>query len=140
MGNANFITSKGKTLHFVNGEHLTDVDTDIEELKAEIASGHPHLYIDKDRETVDMNAKSAYDMLKDTLREEILREMEAAKAAAATNDFGETEAKPTLQGIANSNTVTEAMSGSSSSNAPAAPAIVSAPAAAPARIIVPGNK
>lgn len=139
LGNASFVTSKGKVLHFLNGEHITDVAVDIEELQAEVAAGHPHIYIDKERETVDGNAKSAMDMLKETLRAELLREMEAAKLAASTNNFGETDAKPALQGIANSTTIAEGMSGSTSADVPTA-SIVQAPPAPAARIIVPGNK
>ncbi len=65
LGSTKFIFKNGKAANFVPpGEFLTDVESEIEELNAEITGGNVYLYIDSLDSEVDTNALSPLEELK----------------------------------------------------------------------------
>jgi len=117
-----YIFKNGKEAAFIAGEFLTEIAEEIDQLECEIKCGHPHIFRDTDKLAVDTEADPLAE-IKNKIRAELLAEQEAA-----VRNMGETDAKPTLQGIANTTSIAPA---SADSNA--------APAAPTARLIVPGK-
>lgn len=48
-----YVFASGKTIAFIGGQYRTTDKKEIAELEAEIAAGHPHLYIDPNNKTAD---------------------------------------------------------------------------------------
>ncbi len=59
-----FLFKNGKEAIFINSEFATDVVSEIEELNVEIASGHPHIYIDDTRKEIDTNQMDPLEHIK----------------------------------------------------------------------------
>lgn len=97
----------GKVANFLNHVYMTDVPSEISELRAEIGeegfgkSKHPHIYIDSNEKEFDANAPTALELIKQQARKEALEELRAEQAAAAGN-FGGNANRPVLGGIGNS--------------------------------------
>lgn len=96
----NYVFKSGKQASFIAGKYLTDIDTEIEELEAEIKSGHPHIFIDANEKEVDTEK---LDPLEEIKRKAIAEYLEAQKKAVdPSNDMGSTDQSGKLEGIANS--------------------------------------
>lgn len=94
----------GKEANFISGEYATDAAEEIEQLDAEVAAMHPHIYIDPKRKEVDASTLDPLEVIKRKAVEEYI----AAQAAATdtSRDMGNTSAADILaerlQGIATS--------------------------------------
>lgn len=86
LPSVNYIFKNGKPAIFVNGMYTTDVPFEIEELDAEIATRHPHIFIDESMREID---SAKVDPIA-ALREKIIAEYQATMAAATSldNDLG----------------------------------------------------
>lgn len=82
----NFIFSNGKPAIFVQGVYRTAVDWEIAELEKEVASGHPHVYIDAKEREIDSEMVDPMN----ALRAKIIAEYKATMEAATNpdNDMG----------------------------------------------------
>jgi hypothetical protein len=140
LGYSRFTSAKGKDFHFLNGEFLTNIQAEIDELNAEVAAGHPHIYVNPDRVTVDTKYVDPLAELKAKAIEEYLANQ--AAALDKTNDRGSSIFSGKLEGIANSTTVSDGMAGSNSGDIPVAPAPTASvlPTAPAATKIVAGPK
>lgn len=88
-----YVFKDGKYAQFADFKFYTDHPGHIKELKEEIAAGHPSLYQEEGKESVDRDADPLAG-IKAKIREEILAE-EKARMAAVVNggrDMGNTEA------------------------------------------------
>lgn len=109
----------GKEANFVDFKYLTDIKSEIEELDYEISLGHPTLYVDPTRKTVDT---SKIDPLEDIRKKAVDDYIAQQKnATLMSNDRGTSE--PGKLNVATTVNVAAASAGSSSGQA--------APAAAP---------
>lgn len=86
LPSVNYIFKNGKPAIFINGMYTTDVPFEIEELDAEIATRHPHIFIDSAMREID---SAKVDPIA-ALREKIIAEYQATMAAATSldNDLG----------------------------------------------------
>ena len=84
----NYIFKNGKPAIFVQGKFATDIAAEVEELKAEIAAGHPHIYIDEKEAEIDSNLINPIQALRAQIEAELRAEMAAATNPA--NDMGNT--------------------------------------------------
>ena len=118
-----YTTKKGKDLNFLNHEHITDNEDDINELLEEVKNGHPHIYVDQNDNVVDTAVTDPLEEIKRKAVEEYL----ASQAAAvdASKDLGTTTAEPLKP--TSSLDILKAAAGSSSSGSTAA---IAAPVAA----------
>ena len=82
----NYVFKKGKMAVFKHHRYATDIPAEIEELEAEIAGGHPQIYIKEDQKF--LNAEME-DPMK-ALRAKFFAEFQAqqAKFVDPTNDLG----------------------------------------------------
>ncbi len=105
-----YIFKTGKTAAFSNFCYYTDVKSEIDELNAEIAEGHPVFFVDKDHVQVDMDTLDPLadikKQMKEEARAEILRDM------GVTNSGLDMAAK--LAGIASTKQIGKAAADSSS--------------------------
>lgn len=85
----NYIFKNGKPAIFVRGRFATDVQAEYEELDAEIAAGHPHIYIDADEPIAEANTADLISGLRAQLEAKIRAEM--AAASDINNDRGTVE-------------------------------------------------
>lgn len=92
LPSVNYIFKNGKPAIFVQGVYTTDVVSEIEELDAEIAARHPHIFIDAAMREID---SSAVDPIA-ALREKIIAEYKATMASATSldNDMGKSNQGP----------------------------------------------
>ena len=111
LGYSRFTLSKGKDVHFLNGEYLTDIQSEIDELNTEVANGHPHITVNPDRVTVDTKFVDPLEAIKAKAIADYLANQ--AASLDKTNDRGDYDASK-LTGIGNSTTVSEGMAGSNS--------------------------
>lgn len=109
LPSVNYIFKNGKPAIFVAGKFATIVPAEIEELKAEIASGHPHIYIDEKEAEIDSSKIDPIQSLRAQIEAEIRAKM--AEATALDNDRGTTE--PEKLKPSSSTDVMEAASGGS---------------------------
>ena len=82
LPSVNYIFKNGKPAIFVNGMYTTDVPFEIEELDAEIATRHPHIFIDESMREID---SAKVDPIA-ALREKIIAEYKATMEAATAQD------------------------------------------------------
>ncbi len=142
LGNCRYSFKSGKEAIFLNGEYLTDSPIEIYELKEEILAGHPHIYINPDKVEIDTVFRDPMDVIRAQVRLELLKEQAAIKNA--DQDFGKSDQNQKIV-VGNTTTAAEAMSGSTSFDAPvgagSASIIASATTASnTARVITPGPK
>lgn len=107
--NIGYIFKNGKTAPFINGKYITELQTEIDELKAEIGnyinpvindknqvvshdgidvsnnlgagkSNHPHIYIDPDEKEIDTNAPTALDLIKQEAYAQARKDLEEEQA------------------------------------------------------------
>jgi hypothetical protein len=92
LPSVNYIFKNGKPAIFVNGKFHTSIPAEIQELEAEIAAGHPILYIDSAEAEVD---STKVDPIAG-LRESIIAEYKASMAAATNpdNNMGDSAQDP----------------------------------------------
>jgi hypothetical protein len=105
-----YVFKSGKIASFVSGRYSTHIASEVEELNAEIAAGHPHLFVKKGEEKVlvaDLDPVSA-------LRKKFFAEFQAAQAAAIDpeNDMGSSSTATT--GMQTSKTIGTITAGSKS--------------------------
>lgn len=105
----NFVFKNGTVAHFIRGVYTTDIESEIDELNAEIKARHPHIFIDPNRVTIAADELDPMSALKKKLKEEIRAEMEAA-AGTTTRNMGST-AQAKDGGQVNSNTVAPVAAG-----------------------------
>lgn len=109
--NCRYTLKNGKDCIFYNGEFLTDNLGEIDELMEEIKSGHPFIFIDKNRLVV---TKSDLDPL-EQIKKKAIEEYKAQVAAAANAQTESTsDQKFNFASIATSANVGDAASGSTS--------------------------
>jgi len=85
MPSCNYLFKNGKPAIFINHEYLTDIQSEIDELEAEIAYGHPHISIDAAKKEVD---DTKLDPLS-AVKAQAIKEYLAAEAAKdTTKDMG----------------------------------------------------
>lgn len=91
IASVKYIFKNGKEAHFINGKFLTDIEDEIKQLRDEITSGHPHIYVDAKETEIDTEADPLA-ALKEKLREQLLQEIAEKQAAALdpNNDMGNT--------------------------------------------------
>lgn len=113
-----YVLKNGKACNFINFRFMTKLDTEIEELTAEVNMGHPTIYIDSKEATADVMEPIA------ALRARHFAEFQAEleRANNKNQDAGTTQVQKL--NVANSSTIAEGASGSDSTNA--APAAVGA--------------
>lgn len=91
----------GRVAAFVRHLYATDDPDEIAELDHVIASygrnGTKYIYVDPDQEYVDESYLDPQGALKLQIREEVIQEL---RAQNRLKDFGETEDKPMLKGVA----------------------------------------
>ena len=107
-----YIFKNGKEAHFINGEYMTDIEEEIEQMNYEIKLGHPHLFVDAEKVTVDTTKLDPLSEIKaKAIAEYIARQKEATDPS---NDMGSTGVEPgKLKGIGNSRGVASATAASS---------------------------
>lgn len=105
----NYIFKNGKPAIFVQGRFATDIAAEIEELKSEIAAGHPHIFIDENEAEIDSNLINPIQALRAQIEAELRAEMAAATNPA--NDMGSTTQEPLKP--ANSQDIAQAAGGGS---------------------------
>ena len=88
----NYIFRNGKPAIFVQGKFATSIEAEIEEMKDEIAKGHPHIYVDKEDATVDSEMVDPIQALRAKIEAQIRAEM--AAATDLSNDRGQTKQEP----------------------------------------------
>ncbi len=119
LQNCRYTFKNGKDANFLNGQYVTDIRSEIDELDAEVEFGHPHIYVDANKRQIDVQFRDPVEAIKRQAIAEFLAQQKEATNKA--NDMGTTsQAGRVIEGIANSNTVGEAASESSSfASAPA---------------------
>ncbi len=109
-----YLFANGKPAYFIQGKYATDIETEVTALDAEVAYGHPHIYIDAAETEID----TKYVDPMEALREKIIADYKAQEAAAINpaRDMGSTESVVAgkLKGIASSANVNMMASGSTS--------------------------
>ena len=110
MPSCNYLFKNGKPAIFINHEYLTDIKSEIEELDAEIAIGHPHIKRDELKKEVD---DTKLDPLA-AVKAQAIREYLAAQASTdMTKDMGNSVQGPVVvnnsQNIASNTTEGTAM-------------------------------
>lgn len=113
--NCQFIFKDGKVANFLGGRYLTNTPKEVEELDAEVALGHPHIYVKSEELTIDTTFVDPMDAIREKVRKEVLAEM--AATTSKDNDRGNYDVSDKLQGIGNTNTIAEGASGSVSTDA-----------------------
>ena len=84
-----YIFKNGKEAAFVGGIFDTDIPQEVAELEAEVAAGHPQIFIDPDQFVIDT---AQIDPLAEIKRKAIEEYLAAQKAASdPANDRGTTE-------------------------------------------------
>lgn len=81
-----FSFKDGKEAIFMNGQYLTDNREEMYQLEAEIEAGHPHIYVDAAKRTVDVAFRDPVEAIKKQAIEEYLARQRAA--VDPTNDGG----------------------------------------------------
>lgn len=88
----NYVFKNGKPAIFIRGRFSTDVQSEIDELNAEIALNHPHIYIDDTETSVESDGSDLVSGLRERLRAELIAEM--AIAGSLSNDRGASKDGP----------------------------------------------
>lgn len=110
-----FSFKDGKEAIFINGQYMTDSREEMYQLEAEIATGHPHIYVDDSNRTVDVAFRDPVEAIKKQAIEEYLARQKAA--VDPTNDGG-TSAQGALN-VGNTSNAGVAAAGSTSTDSPA---------------------
>lgn len=105
LKNCKYLFKNGKEAHFISGEYLTDIKSEIDELEEEVKLKHPHIYTDLDKLTVDTTKLDPLEEIKKKAVEEYL----AAQSKAV--DLGTTDTSSNLSGIGNTTDMSQAISG-----------------------------
>lgn len=97
LPSSRYIFKDGTVATFVNGEFLTDVESQIAELMSEINSknAHPYIYVDPERKEVDIEADPQA-ALKAQIRAELEAEMLLKNLNPSSVNMGSTEGKAAL--------------------------------------------
>ena len=115
LPNIQYLFKNGKSAAFIGGAYYTDVESEIKELDEEVKNRHPIIYVDPAQAQIDSADLDPMSVLK----KKFFAEFAAQQAAAIQKDrdMGTTVQTGILQGIANSTTIADAMSGSDSGTA-----------------------
>jgi hypothetical protein len=92
----NYIMKNGKPAIFVNGQFVTNVKLEIDELDHEIAEGHPHISHDEGATQITVEQVDAMAGLRARLREELIAEMKANESVL--KDVGSAEPTKLMPG------------------------------------------
>lgn len=119
--NCSYFFKDGTQAAFLAGKFVTSIQSQIEELTAEVENFHPHIYIDKAEAFIDSEALTPMELI-----------MQQAKAAAKAELIASglytpskntvTEQAPFASSVANTHNIQEGAAGSDSSGVIAAPA------------------
>lgn len=88
LPSVSFFFKNGKQAPFINGEYVTEIESEIAELRAEIGeydstkSNHPHIYIDPAKKEIDTEAPSAIDIIKQEAYAQARKDLLAEQARA----------------------------------------------------------
>jgi hypothetical protein len=115
LPNIQYLFKNGKSAAFIGGAYYTDVESEIKELQDEVTNRHPIIFIDPAQSQIDSADLDPMSVLKKKFYAEFLAQQ--AAAVQKDRDMGTTSQTGVLQGIANSTTIAEAMSGSDSGTA-----------------------
>lgn len=85
------VTESGRTISFVDGRYVTDVQDEIDYLQKEIALGSGYLSIIPGQEVMTSSQLDPMQVLRAKFREELLAELAAGTAANKGKDGGSTE-------------------------------------------------
>lgn len=85
------VTETGRTISFVDGRYVTDVQDEIDYLQKEIALGSGYLSVIPGQEVMTSSQLDPMQTLRAKFREELLAELAAGTAAGKTKDGGATE-------------------------------------------------
>lgn len=107
-----FLFKNGKEANFIGGRFMTDVQSEIDELQAEVTLNHPHIYVDSAEAKVDSEKLDPLEEIRKKAVADYLAKQ--AAAVATSNDRGSTAQGGKLEGIANSATIASGAAGSSS--------------------------
>lgn len=96
--NIQYIFKSGKSAPFLGGRYTTDVDTEIDELMAEIVdvgvdkSRHPHIYVDEAESEIDSEAETPIQAIRRKAVEEYIASqavaMDKSKLSKSTQNTG----------------------------------------------------
>jgi len=86
LPSSKYVFRSGKVAHFVGGQYLTTVKSEIEELNDEIEAGHPHIYVDSAEVTVDSESLDPLAKLRKSIIDQYIKDQ--AKAVNPDNDMG----------------------------------------------------
>lgn len=110
----NYIFKNGKPAIFQVGVFRTDIEWEIKELEAEIAAGHPHIYIDEKEREIDSEMVDPMNALRAKIIAEFLEQQK--KATDPNNDMGTSDQSPVKP--ANSTDVAAAAAGGDGNQSP----------------------
>lgn len=88
VSSVSYFFKNGKQAPFINGKFITDIESEIEELMADIGaigsdkSKHPHLYVDPNEKELDTEAPTYEETIRAQERTKVLAEIAATNAAA----------------------------------------------------------
>lgn len=111
-----YFTSKGMQVAFINGEYVTGNEDIITELEAEVANGHPHIYVDATDAEVDTEALSPIEIIRQEAYAQAKKDLLAQMTE--NKDFGNDAPNAFAQSLANSRTVGEVIDGEPTTEAP----------------------
>jgi hypothetical protein len=93
MPSINYIFKNGKAAPFVGGIFTTDVQSEIDELEAEVLNRHPHIYIDEAQKIVQSEMLDPLNALRAKFFEEF-QKLQAEKTMDPNADMGTSESQP----------------------------------------------
>lgn len=85
----NYLFKNGKAAIFVQGAYRTNVAWEIQELEAEVANNHPHIFVDAKEKTIEARLVDPMEALKDKIIKEHMENL--ARATDPDRDMGTTE-------------------------------------------------
>lgn len=118
LGNSQYTFKNGKAGNFLNGEYTTELQSEIDELNAEIEAGHPYFYVDEAKKTVE--STDPMEEVRRRAREEALIQLRQEQAAALDKSRTSESDQDFKIRVANSDDISSAMSGSTSTDIPTA--------------------
>lgn len=118
IAHCNYTFKNGKTVPFLNGEYITDIEEEIKELQAEIKSGNS--YFNQGDADTNVVLTDPMDEIRARARQEALEQFRAEQAAAMDKSRNTESDQDFKLRVANSDDVNSAMSGSTSMDIPVA--------------------
>lgn len=107
-----YIFKDGSEAAFIGGRYMTDVESEVKELQAEVVAKHPFIYIDENEKEVDTSFAEQLEEVKAAAVAAFLAKQQ--EATDKSNDMGSTGLAAQLKGIATSQTIAKAAADSAS--------------------------